>query len=844
MRKHCFQAQKQYREMNLFRKLILTFSLASGLIAIASFAGHRLLVGTENKVDVITEEISPAINSLQDIRYYSQTVISGASEMLMHTIMAHSSPLSTHAEEFQQAKKQNAENIAALKLATQKHKEIIQKFFTNERGQSEKLSLLTQKLTTLSKDIANLDASHSSDAEVIALHDKINTLNSTVIAAVEETLAREIRELEQRHDDIESLLKISLTKNIITTLVLFLIIILLWLFVAKKISKPIAKLRRATIDISKGSFDTRVEIGSNDEIGELAKAFNDMSEELGKTTVSRDYVASVIRSMADALFVLDSKGDIKRVNKAARELLDYSRDEIKSKNIADIVPEIKNDQTLFSNLMAQESFNRREAHLISKDGQSLSVYLTCSQLHDADGKQQGLVLLAQDVSSRKQAEQRLHYLANFDPLTGLSNRAMLFERLADAISQPLADRRNVGLLLCGLDRFKLINDTLGHQCGDQLLKNIAQRLQRTIRSNDTVARIGGDEFAIVMPGITDPDEIKAMAERIIDSISGPMELAEHEVFLSLSLGISLYPFDGVDPLTLLRSADIALCQSKDMGKNQYMYYADVSGTKSTDHLKLESDLQHAIKRNELRVYYQPQIDIKQQKIISCEALVRWQHPSRGMVSPAEFLPAAEETGMIVDIGRWVLKTACADAKQWVDAGHSAIKVAVNLSDQEFKHTELLNYVANTLQETGLSATNLELEITENIVMHSPKSAESIMHNIREMGIELSIDDFGTGYSSLSHLKRFPINTVKIDRSFVVDIVDNEDDKAIVEAILEIAKKMKLKVIAEGVENIDQQNFLKQNGCFVIQGFYYSPAIPAEKFTALLEDQAPLFQTTE
>lgn len=818
--------------------------MASFLMAFVGYVDYQILKHTEDKVDIITEDIYPIIGALQEIRHYSHASLSSASGALMHAAMSTRMSPEEDANDHQRNTTNSAKNITALREATNKHLYLVQNSFPDELAQYEKIAETTQKIKTFINKALTINDKIPDDDRIILLHQQLIQLNDEINNRIEIAITHEQLELDEHHEQIEELVGLSLQKSMIVTGIAFIVLLLLWGFVNRKISRPLIRLRNATTSISKGSFDTRVEIDSNDEIGELAKAINNMSEELGKTTVSRDYVANVIRSMADALFVLDINGEIKRTNKATQQLLGFSKDELKNRNIADIVPEIKNDQELFNSLMAQESFNRREAHLISKDGQSLSVYLTCSQLHDAAGNQQGMVLLAQDVSSRKQAEQRLHYLANFDPLTGLSNRAMLFERLADAISQPLSDRRNVGLLLCGLDRFKLINDTLGHQSGDQLLKTIAQRLQRTIRSNDTVARIGGDEFAIVMPGITDPDEIKAMAERIIDSISGPMELSEHEIFLSLSLGISLYPFDGVDPLTLLRSADIALCQAKDQGKNQYMYYADVSGTKSTDHLKLESDLQHAIERDELRVYYQPQIDIEQQKIISCEALIRWHHPSRGMVSPAEFLPAAEETGMIVDIGRWVLKTACADAKQWVDAGHSDLKVAVNLSDQEFKDTELLDYIASTLQKTGLSAANLELEITENIVMHSPKSAEAIMHRIREMGIELSIDDFGTGYSSLSHLKRFPINTIKIDRSFVIDIVDNEDDKAIVEAILAIAKKMKLKIIAEGVENIEQQDFLKQNGCFIIQGFYYSPAIPTDKFTALLKDQTPLFQTTK
>lgn len=828
------------RRMKLSSKLVFSFSIAACLVALVGYVGHQLLAETEEKSDIITKQISPVVNALQDIRYYSQVTISDSSEMLMHAAMANNMEPSEHDKEFQRVKENIHKHISALQNAASKYHRLIQRHFPDELESGDEISDITQQISNLAKSILQIDNSNISNQKIILLHASLLKMNKGVADVVQRTVVHEQNELDDHHKNIESLLDLSLNKSVAATAVSFLIIIFLWGFVSKKVSRPLVALRNATAGISKRAFDTRIEVVSNDEIGDLAKAFNEMSEQLGQTTVSKDYVESILRSMADALFVLDTNGDISHVNRSALQLLGYSKKEVIDKNIVDIIPEMKKDNELLNSLMEQEFTNPREAHIKPKEGDALCIYLTCSQLHNADGNLQGLVLLAQDLSARKEAEERLHYLANYDPLTGLSNRAMLFERLANAISQPISDRRNVGLLLFGIDRFKVINDTLGHKSGDQLLKIVAQRLQSAAESSDTVARIGGDEFAMVLPSIVDLDNITSMAKRVIDLVSGPIELPGHEVFTTLSLGISLYPFDGIDPLSLLKSADIALCSAKDKGKNQFMYYADVSGIKSVDHLKLESDLQHAIERDELRVYYQPQVDIEHRKITGCEALIRWEHPQRGMLSPAQFLPAAEETGLIVALGEWVLRTACAQAKTWIDSIHPDFKVAINLSDQEFKRADLLSLVKDVLEESQLPPDKLELEITENIVMLNPRSAESIMRGIRDMGIELSIDDFGTGYSSLSHLKHFPINTIKIDRSFIIDVVHNKDDRAIVEAILAIARKMDLNVIAEGVEDTKQQNFLRANGCFNIQGFLYSPPLPSENFTALLSNQEEIF----
>ena len=447
----------------------------------------------------------------------------------------------------------------------------------------------------------------------------------------------------------------------------------------------------------------------------------------------------------------------------------------------------------------------------------------------AIGSQIGLFI------ARKQAEERIRHLAHYDELTGLANRSMFSQRLSHALAQARRNGMQLAVLFIDLDRFKNINDTLGHEAGDSVLKEVAERLQGCLRESDTVGRLGGDEFVVLLEGIPQSMHCAEVAQKILTAVARPFALDTQEFHLTASIGISTYPADSEDVQSLLKNADIAMYRAKELGKNNFQFYSAQMNIHTLERLALESSLRGALERNEFLLHYQPKVDIRSGRIIGMEALVRWQHPTKGLIPPMQFIPLAEETGLIVPIGEWVLRTACARNKSWQEQGLPPLRIAVNLSARQFTHENLLQDVARVLNETGLDAAFLELEITESMVMHDPEHAIELLNKLKAMGISISIDDFGTGYSSLSYLKRFPIDSVKIDRSFIRDLPLDGDDAAITQAIIAMAHGLKLKVIAEGVETGEQLSFLRAHKCDEMQGYYFSKPLPEHEFILLVQN---------
>ncbi len=449
------------------------------------------------------------------------------------------------------------------------------------------------------------------------------------------------------------------------------------------------------------------------------------------------------------------------------------------------------------------------------------------------GSMADLISLAIETGERKRVEDKLERLAYYDVLTDLPNRQLFVDQLNRVIMSARQNQSLAGALFLGLDHFKRINDTLGHAGGDELLQAVARRLKLELHPNDTVGRIGGDAFAVLLSSIQKTKDAADIAHRIATVFKSPFVIREHEFFMSWSVGISFYPMDGRDAATLLKNADTAMFRAKQQGRNNYQFYSPAMNAKALERLVLENSLRHALERNEFRVYYQPIVDVKSGEITGAEALLRWEHPNLGLISPGEFIPLAEETGLIVPIGEWVLKTACKQNQSWQAKGYDPIRVTVNLSARQFQHEDLVEMVKETLKEAGLPPTSLEMELTESLIMHSADRSVTILRDLSAMGIKLAIDDFGTGYSSLNYLKRFPIHTLKIDHSFIRDISTDPDDAAIVRAIISMAHSLKIEVVAESVETQEQLEFLKSNHCNKIQGFIFSRPVPAEAFEQLL-----------
>lgn len=438
--------------------------------------------------------------------------------------------------------------------------------------------------------------------------------------------------------------------------------------------------------------------------------------------------------------------------------------------------------------------------------------------------------LTNEIHDRKQAEQHIQKLANFDTLTGLPNRLLLNDRVGQSISVAQRDLAQVAVLFVDLDHFKIINDTLGHHIGDKLLVQAGNRLLSSVREMDTVARIGGDEFVIVLSSI-EVDGVAHVATKLLETISQPFRIEQHELVVTPSIGIAIYPEDGKDFDTLYQHADVAMYRAKKDGRNNYRFFTHEMQAHSVHSLQIENSLRFALQRGQLYLNYQPQINIADGKIIGAEALLRWQHPELGMVSPAEFIQIAEHNGQIIEIGEWVIRTAVQQLKTWLDKGLPPMIMAVNLSAVQFRHANLPELITNILDEAHLPAQYLELELTEGVAMDDPQGAIGVMDKLHELGVRMSIDDFGTGYSSLSYLKRFKVYKLKIDQSFVRDISEDADDRAIVTAIIQLAHSLNFQTIAEGVETEVQLAFLREQGCGEVQGYHFSKPLSPEQFEA-------------
>ncbi len=435
----------------------------------------------------------------------------------------------------------------------------------------------------------------------------------------------------------------------------------------------------------------------------------------------------------------------------------------------------------------------------------------------------------------KEATEHAFQLAQHDMLTGLPNRAMLTEHLHHALAQASRHERRVAVLFIDLDHFKNINDALGHDTGDIMLRSTAARLLDSVRESDTVARLGGDEFVVILPDADNERDTSAVAHQILDALARPFELTGKEFHISCSIGISLYPEDGSDATSLVKNADTAMYNAKDSGRNTYRFYTPDMNVRVMERLKMESSLRRGLERNEFFLVYQPQVDLADGAVIGLEALLRWKQPDEGLISPARFIPVAEESGLILPLSEWVLRTACAQTKYWLDQGIDPGRVAVNFSMRQFEQQNLVQLVAQILRETGLDARYLELELTETLISRNPGKAIATLSALREMGVDISIDDFGTGYSSLSYLTRFPIHKIKIDRSFVLGIGNDPSDEAVINAIIAMAHSLGLTAIAEGVETEAQLAFLRAHGCDQIQGFLFSRPLPAEKAAEFVAD---------
>ncbi len=583
--------------------------------------------------------------------------------------------------------------------------------------------------------------------------------------------------------------------------------------------------------------------GAGDEVyGVLAQAeaLAPMSEAVSGQVDDQLRLKAIMDHVADGIVTLDARGVVVSFSRSAEAIFGYRRDEIVGRGVDVLVVRgAGRDGDALERITAAAKLpgGTREMMARRKGGEVIPIELAASEVFfNGDVL---YILTIRDITVRKHTEETIRNLAYHDPLTGLPNRLLFNDRLTQAIERARRSQRLLAVMIIDIDRFKLINDSLGLGSGDQVLRAVGERLVAAVRRSDTVARLGADDFLLLLPGVDGAENTAKVAQKILDTFLPPLEVDDQELHLGASLGITLYPHDGDDAETLIRNADTALYRAKEHSRGSYQFYTTDMNATAFERLVLETQLRKALERGELVVHYQPQVRLDSGAVVAVEALVRWFHADLGLISPAEFIPLAEETGLILDLGRWVLSTACAQVRAWQEQGFVGLRLAVNLSGRQFEQDDLVRSIAQVIEATTFDPADLDLELTESSIMRSPEQAVAKLQALDRLGIRLSIDDFGTGYSSLGHLKRFPIRTLKIDQSFIQDITTDPNDAAIAQAIIALAESLQLKVIAEGVETREQLDLLRRYHCDEMQGYLFARALPPAELLELLRSGSRL-----
>jgi diguanylate cyclase (GGDEF)-like protein/PAS domain S-box-containing protein len=561
--------------------------------------------------------------------------------------------------------------------------------------------------------------------------------------------------------------------------------------------------------------------------------------------VEKERAQVTLNCIADAVVCTDISGKLTFLNLVAEKMTGWPRQEAAGRPMAEVfrILDAKSRQTI-PNPMEMAVGQNRTMHLpsncilIHRDGFEIPIEDSVSPIHDREGQATGAVIVFRDVSAARAMALQMTHSAQHDFLTGLPNRMLFNDRVSQAVVLAPRHMKNVAVLFLDLDGFKHINDSLGHPIGDKLLQSIAKRLVDCVRDSDTVSRQGGDEFVVLLSEVEQSEDASITASRMLRAVAGAHSIDQHDLHVTASIGVSVYPDDGLDAETLIKNADTAMYQAKENGRQSHQFFKPAMNVRAVERQSIEESLRRALERHEFALHYQPKINLKTGEITGAEALIRWTHPIRGPVPPGQFIPVAEDCGLILPIGNWVLREACKQARAWLDAGLSLGTMAVNISAMEFRDGNFLEGVFTILKDTGLDPRSLELELTESVLMKRAESTESILKTLRARGVQLAVDDFGTGYSSLSYLRKFPIDALKIDQSFVRQITSAPDETTIVTAVISMGRSLKLRVVAEGVETQEELVFLQAHQCDEAQGYYFSPPVLPEKFASLLGTGIP------
>lgn len=609
-----------------------------------------------------------------------------------------------------------------------------------------------------------------------------------------------------------------------------------WLL-AGRLQRPIVELIRSAERIGQGDYTQPHKVTSSSEIADLEVALDRMRQKLRQSTITNDYLNTVLNSMNDAVLVISSSGLISRANDAAVRLFGYTEEQIAGKPFITLIAETERETFSLEGMSGET----RETVVATGSGQTIPVSMSGAPLAADDSRFEGTIIVVRNITDRKRAERRIRYLARYDALTKVPNRMQFQHMLQQAIARARRNDRGIVLLYLDMDRFKEVNDTFGHAAGDRTLEVLSERLIRILPREAVVGRLAGDEFGLFIEGFAEENDERTqaadLARMVLAEVCKAYYVDQQEVFLTASVGIAFCPRDAENVIDLIRNADAAMYHSKQNGGNSFAFYSPEMNAAAVERLMLKSKLRRALERDELRMFYQPKIDLTDGRIIGAEALLRWRLPGHGDIPPSQFIPLAEESSLILGIGEWVLNRVCQDYKQWTRRVPQPGRVSINLSLKQLRQTSFIARCASVFRRHEVSPSCFELEITETTLMVDTKRTIKLLNELYAMGLHLSIDDFGTGYSSLSALQQFPIGTLKIDQSFVRDAAINADDATIVRTIIEMGKALNVEIVAEGVETEEQLTFLRGRGCHYGQGRLFGDAMSSDEFLALLTAQA-------
>lgn len=818
--------------MKLAYKLTLGYLCSAILVVVVGAASYRAVVLVEQQQESISAGIQPIVKVQQQIEAAGLRILAVTGELMW--MKAYAADVFQSKEWQHELDELTYEAINPYHNGIARYKQLAIQHADHEIAFINDIDNWGQQLIATSLRMVELVQQGATLTDLNELRESLEDIEKGFLEAIANAKLHETEELRLQEESLRA--ELARTQEIIVlgSLAAFLIALGLGSALARRMVRPIVSLKNAANALQQGKFNTRVSIPSNDEVGSLATSFNAMGDALGKA-------AAVFENTSEGVVIADRNVNIVAVNKAFETITGYTSEEVLNKNPR-VIKSNRHQPAFYDELWSTlldkgiwrgEIWNRR------KNGEVFPVWQSIRVIYDDNGAVNHFVSVFSDITTIKQSQHDLDHLAYHDPLTDLPNRLLFEDRLSHALKRAEREEHQVALLVLDLDRFKNINDSLGHPVGDNLLIETARRLNRLVREEDTVGRLGGDEFVIIIERLNKTADVATLAQKLIDSFNEPHSVDEHQLLVTLSIGISIYPRDGDDVATLVKNADTALYRAKEEGRNCFEHYTDDLTATIRERLALETALRSAIKHEQLEVYYQPVVTLETGKMVGAETLLRWHHPTRGLIMPNNFISLAEDSGQIIQIGAWVLRQACTQARRWLDQGFNIDRIAVNVSGLQIQRGEFVECVQTILTETGLGGRYLELEITENVIMQNTEKAIGVLKQLKAMGIRISIDDFGTGYSSLSYLKQLPIDKFKIDQSFVRDIADDANDKAITRAVNALAQSLQLGVIAEGIETMSQEHFLQQLKCHEGQGYLYSKPLRVAEFEALLKMDAPL-----